>query len=442
MHLPVHPELLSRPSPLAAESAPSRKDDTAPAAPPFESPDGCVIPSPRDSKWNIPLVTDRTRDFPYPALREMAISIMDGSYNSFVGDPHKAVVWPGRYTFSQEVTTQLLAKLNKAAQSSAMWGPLPFCPFRFARPYPPGLVPKHRRDPDSKEVRLTSDMGAGGKQSVNQLDRNPLLLATHFSVTSFVNLCLSFGVGLIIAQDDVEDAFKMNPINEALMHTVVAMVMTKEGPQFFGDRAHNFGHVASEYGWQAESALVEWLLRQEPGINDVYLYVDDDWQFFPFGSDVAAGVAATDDFFSDLGMTRNKKNVGTSGKVLGWLFDVANKGPLGRCILSLAPAKLKFYKDEFAAIQGRVVISLKEAEWLAGTSTFLSEAIPGTCTYVAPFNLVKLKLLSQHRRRPKCPKSAIECTQSPLVRMNRGSRREYVVLTSRNREVGFWRCVP
>ena len=61
-------------------------------------------------------------------------------------------------------------------------------------------------------------------------------------------VALSFGVGLIIAEDDVQDAFKMKPINPDLMHTVVTMVETAEGPVFYGDLTHNFGHVVSEYG--------------------------------------------------------------------------------------------------------------------------------------------------------------------------------------------------
>ena len=46
MYLPVHPEILPRPSPLADTFAPTAANNTAPASLPFESPDDTIIPSP------------------------------------------------------------------------------------------------------------------------------------------------------------------------------------------------------------------------------------------------------------------------------------------------------------------------------------------------------------------------------------------------------------
>jgi hypothetical protein len=416
MHLPVHPELLPRPSPLAGSLAPTAANDTAPASPLFESPADTRIPSPRWTKWNVAHIAEITLPFPYPELRSMALAIMDGSYNSFVGDPRKAVFMPDRHRFNPEKTRLLIAKLNEAVAASAMWGPLPYCPFPFARPYPPGLVKKNKYEPLCTEVRLTSDMGAGGAESVNELDVNPHLISTHFSVSSFVNVALSFGVGLVIAEDDVQDAFKMNPINPDLMHTVVTMVETTEGPAFYGDLAHNFGHVASEYGWQAEISLVEWLARQEPNMESLFIYVDNDWQFFPLGANVPERVAATDSFFESLGMTRNKKRIGSTGSVLGWQFDVAGRSPMGRCVLQITVRKLECYRDRIFGLQSKRTITLKEAEWAAGTMCWLAEVIPGSCAYVAPLYRCKAKLESRLRSRPACTKTTIHIDQSPEVR--------------------------
>ena len=416
MHLPVHPELLARPSPLADSLAPTIKNDTAPASPPFVSPASSSPPCPRWTKWQVAHVASRTRRFPYPKLRSMALAIMDGSYNSFVGDPRKAVFRPDRHRFAPEKTALLIGKLDKAVASSAMWGPLPFCPFPFARPYPPGLVKKNKYEPTCTKVRLTSDMGAGGKESVNELDVNPHLISTHFSVSSFVNVALSFGSGLVIAEDDVQDAFKMNPINQDLMHTVVTMVETDEGPAFYGDLAHNFGHVASEYGWQAEISLVEWLARQEPNMESLFIYVDNDWQFFPLGANVPQQVAATDLFFESLGVTRNKKRVGSTGSVLGWEFDVAGKSHLGRCVLKIAGPKLENYRNRIIGLESKRSISLKEVEWAAGTTCWLAEAIPGGCAYVAPFYRCKAKLERVLKSKPGLTKGTAQMVQAPDVR--------------------------
>ena len=73
MHLPVHPELLPRPSPLADTLSPTAANDTAPASPPFASSDGTLIPTPRWTKWNVAHVAKITELFPYPELRSMAL---------------------------------------------------------------------------------------------------------------------------------------------------------------------------------------------------------------------------------------------------------------------------------------------------------------------------------------------------------------------------------
>ena len=53
MHLPVHPELLACPSPLADSLAPTIENDTAPASLPFVSPAGSSPPCPRWTKWQV-----------------------------------------------------------------------------------------------------------------------------------------------------------------------------------------------------------------------------------------------------------------------------------------------------------------------------------------------------------------------------------------------------
>ena len=411
--LPVHPELIPRASPLAASKYPTREKDTAEAAAPFAAPNDVVVPSPNPTLWNVARMRELSTGFPYPDVRNIAIGIMEGTYNPFVGDPQKAVVWPARHQLSAARTAAVLGALDKAVAKGLAWGPLPYCPFPFARPYPPDVVPKSKYDPECAEVRLTSDMSAGGAQSVNALEENPRLLSTHFSVTSFVNIARSLGRGCRVSQGDVKAAFRMNPVCPASMPLMVTYVETGEGPVFYGDRSHNFGHVRSEFGWQTQISLVEWLLRRE-GIPFIFLYVDNDWQFHPVGTDMEARIATTDAFLAGLGLDRHEKEQGFKGKVLGWLYDLDFRGPEGPMVLILPDLKHAFIRDELIRVASPRTISLKDAEWCAGVFAWLSDGVPGGAAYVSPFFATKAKLECARRLR-NVPKSQVSVSKSPQL---------------------------
>lgn len=409
--LPVHPELIARSSPLADALSPDGSMDRAPRAPVWIAPPGAPVPTPSASRWPVENMKLWSIEFPYPDIRDFAVQGMEGTLDLFVGDIEKPVFFEDRFRFTPEVAVQIYDNCSKLVADGVQWGPLPYCPFPYARPYPPGLIKKFKYKPECNKMRLKSDCSAGSPYSVNDLGYSPLLLQTHFNVPSFVNLCVWHGVGLQVSGADLKSAFKMNPNHPDLMGLFVTMVDHPVlGRSFFGDRANYFGWRQSEWVFQTQLALVGWL-HGRWGVKDVYFYVDNDYQFHPLGSDVQARVALLEDSMSKVGWGgryRHERFSGTVGKVLGWEYDLASQHPEGPLCLICAEDKFVFVSALLDKWVVATQMSLSEARQAKGYMQFLCEGFTLSRAFAAKVS-VFCELLERKFRKAR----AVSPSSSP-----------------------------
>ena len=112
----------------------------------------------------------------------------------------------------------------------------PTVPFEFCRLLPFGAAPKHKYDPSSTEIRLTSDASAAdhGGASVNDLCSNPMLIRPHFVASFLRDTFASFGPSSRVSIRDVRKAFRLNKTHPALLHLFVYKMITAEfGTELF-----------------------------------------------------------------------------------------------------------------------------------------------------------------------------------------------------------------
>jgi hypothetical protein len=368
------------------------KKDLADRAPDFVVPEDAVPIKPAQSKWNVAHLRRAARGYPCRKVAQIAITAAEGSFNPVVCDMSKPVVWPDR-RLDPEDADRVRACLVKQVEKGQAVGPFPYCPFKNARPYPPGLAAKDKYDPECKDFRLISDLSAGGDCSVNSLTVNPNVLYVAFSVPMFCDECISAGVGTTFSSGDIPAAFKMNPQNLDLLHLFVTSVTTeKEKREFFVDICHAFGWTAAEYVFQCQLAIVKWeFIRRH--IKRIFWYVDNFWQLHPpslLGGltskevTTAAAVAATMDTLSYLGIDIHKATAGFQGPVLGWQADLDYRGAEGPMVLILPIIKYEFYLKVFLSAVGMATLSLHDVRQACGIAQHVSTGLPTLKCFVAP----------------------------------------------------------
>ena len=394
--LPVIPTTFLRASPLDPCSGLSEECDKAPAAPPFVVAEDQVGPMPSVSKWNVSNIRDATVGYPHPRVREVGLSVMDGSHNPFRGNLSKPVA-QREQKMSDNEAEKVRALCLKYVSKGFMWGPSATSPFAHARPYPPGLVPKHKYVLSS-EFRLVSDISAGSPSSVNDLTYVEKWISNYFSPAAFCDLAVSFGAGVRVSTGDIPDAFKMSPNNPVLLPLFVTSVTTSaRGREFFCDLCNVFGWVASESGFRCCGALVCWALAAA-GVEDIHFYVDNYFHFHPRGSDMSSRVSLVHEFLAHLGVDIHKHTIGTKADVLGWECELAAEGSRSPMILICPMDKYNHYLKFISCCGSMSCISLADIVSAIGIMTFLSAGFRAGGPYVGALGKLKANgLLKQAR---------------------------------------------
>ena len=386
--LGVVPRLWTRASPQKDQFMPTGDSDLAEGRAPFPGFTGTgpppAVPEPPDPKWNVDLVLAEASDYPDVQVFDTAVEVMSGSFDPFVGSRTKAVEHPSRHRLNQPQYQLAKDILDKDVAKGISWGPLPFCPFPFARTYSFSLVPKHKYVANCDEFRLCSNISVGRPYSTNDLTQGPRLISVHFSVPLFMDICISMGKGLKVTHGDCKSAFKMNPNNTALLGLFVTFIENEAGfREFYGDLCNVFGWTGAEYGWQCELALTTWMAHKR-GIDNVYFYVDNYWVFHPAGSDVAAKVELVDKFLVSLGWTLHEQyTAGTHPKILGWSADLSCKNRARELRLVLPKDKYDSMLPKFKAWAAAKVLSLEDIRSATGLAQFLSRGCRSGAPYVA-----------------------------------------------------------
>jgi hypothetical protein len=224
-------------------------------------------------------------------------------------------------------------------------------------------------------------------------------MSVHFSVRFFCDEASKLGPGTTVTTGDIPDAFKKNPVNPVLLPLFVTSVPTPSGRRYFCDLANCFGWLASEFGFQAQVALLNWIIACA-GLLLVFWFVDNYFQLHPPGSAAAAHRARLLVVLRELGVDIHKHTEGTRCPVLGWIADLAYVGPEGPLVLILPDDKQKAYSALFNQWASQSEISVADVLTAKGIGQFLSSAVKAGAAYVAPvIALLSRALLKQQRLR-------------------------------------------
>jgi hypothetical protein len=405
-HLPVVPSLLHRVSPVAEDLCPTMADDVAPTSEPFLScpPDSGVL-KPRDSPWATNAFEEVCCDFPLPSTKSLAISVMRGDLDPFCGDRSKTVALPALQHSPRHyrlLRDKFMSEVSRGLQA----GPFPVPPVPNARPINVIAVPKHKYvpagAPGSDDIRVAHDLsespvGDGrrrGRQSssygsINSLCYTPRFLSTYFSFGMLADTLAEIGHGVSLSWADVPKAFKRNPTNPELFFLAVTQLASPEATEYFVELANTFGWTVSEWGWQAELALILWWLEKRQ-VDHTYAFVDNFFQVHSPGTTVlrrAARTATLQANFAEMGIELHEEGSGTFvEKALGWTLDLDRKRhPRGWRMIMICPeCKFHAYRVKFEAWMTAPMMSLRDLASAAGIVQFLSAAFPTGAAYVAP----------------------------------------------------------
>ena len=412
------PSLLHRVSPCAEELRPTRTSDTAAASRPFEP--NSRMPSPRESPWNSEAFAAMTADFPHPktSTRELALQVMDGTLDPFCGDRDKAVDIPAPQ-HSPEHVEMLRANFAKGIESGFQAGPFtqpPHAHARVANVYP---VPKKKYDPDCNEIRAVHHLsqsaptgasahrgrrkGGPDPGSINALCYTPRWLTTYFQMRMLCDVLAKKGPGVTMSWRDVPKAFKRNPANKDLMFLHVTQLATGDCMEYYVELCNTFGWIPSEWGWQAELALMLWWMEHK-GLPDLYAFVDN---FFlvhdPAGAESAVSRAARfDNECERMGVDLHEKGDGTDvSSAMGWELDLdCRDHPLGWPMVMICPeVKYNFYRSKFSEWALEERLSITDLQSAAGIAQWLSQGMPMGAAYVAP--LLALRTVVESTRRTR-----------------------------------------
>ena len=402
------PVLRHRVSPLAEEQSPTPQDDVAPRAPmwpPVSPADGCAheLVQPIESAWKSQAFEREGADYPDPQVLGLALQTMRGTSNPFRGDLRKPVALPARHdpaTFLQQ-RTKLLSEVSKSFTA----GPFSTPPFPNARVVNTFTVPKDKyrgseerrlvhhysqsvEHPRWRSSRCDSERHGGRAVpgSINALCYSPHFLTAHLSVRLLCDRIALCGHGASVTYADVPKAFKLNPSNPDLLALNVTQLAGPDGDvEYFVERCNTFGWMPSEWGWQAELAIILWCLAKR-GVADVAAYVDNFYCVHPPGSDVARRSAAFFQHMQELGVPLHEDGVGFRFKALGWELDLdCVDHPRGWRMVMVCPGeKRAYYRDHFAGWVASSHMTVQQLESAVGMAQYMSEGFPEGAAHVAP----------------------------------------------------------
>ena len=397
------PEMFPRASPEGYTYQPSSSFDTHTTS----SPSVPKLPAPKSpqSAWPISRISQGTIEYPCPVLRDLALQVMSGQLQPFVGALDASVTLPDRVRSEPE--SLALREIMCKGVARGNMAVFPSIPFKFCRLLPFGAAPKHKYDPASPEIRLTSDASADdhGGSSINDLSSNPMILRPHFVASFLRDTFAAFGPGCLVSIRDVKKAFRLNKTHPSLLHLFVYKMMTAEfGTEFFVDLANCFGWRPSEWGWQCCLGLIEWLVFKS-GVDSQFAWVDNFFQFH-IERDKAAATASSlrvKKFMSSLGLELHEDQDAVSAfKGLGWEWDSDSPHSLGPMTMSCPEDKYTHFCVLFASWSESPSICVHDLERMVGIMVWLSAGFPGFSAYTGPIinELTKGKRLCRRMHKP------------------------------------------
>jgi hypothetical protein len=207
------------------------------------------------SAWPVDDFADSSVDYPCQMTRNLALQVMKGELDPFVGDRSKPVDCVDRVYDSGEALVIRSKWLDLVEKGWAV-GPSPWPFFPNSRVWPSGTVKKNKYNASCTEVRMKSDY-SDGLCSINDLCWSPDLLRPSVSAQLIGDVIIWSGRGTQVTVRDVPKAFKLNKANHELLFLHTSRLISAEfGTEFFLSLANDFGWSPSEWGWQCVLALI------------------------------------------------------------------------------------------------------------------------------------------------------------------------------------------
>ena len=361
------PTLLTRPSTLAAESAPTAEDDTLPcqgrsAPPPYHEQPGQLA-----SLWNISLVRDVSSSYPHTEVAQIAREATCAGLDPFRGKHLKTVIHKSNVGVTRELSAKFRSKMVEERDAGRTDGPYDAPPFAWYRLCPYFSVPKNKHDPTCTLIRPISHFSAGRTGSVNALCYSPLLIGFHARPMHIRDKIAACGRGARMFATDVPHAFRWLPLLKSVRHLFVYKIITEAfGTEFWVDGFNPFGWTPSEWAWQCVLAILMWQLLLV-GLHDALSYVDN---FFLIcssdDSTFEARSAKLEGALRSFGLDLHEHQHGTRMKGLGWIWDSA------LLIMECPPDKFIILRDLVSLWARKTSLSVAEWDKACGMLNWLS----------------------------------------------------------------------
>jgi hypothetical protein len=240
--------------------------------------------------------------------------------------------------------------------------------------------------PGCQSAPKEGPMARPDRGSINDLCYSPLMLTAHITARLLCDELAIHGDGVTVSFADVPHAFKTNPSNPDLLWLHVTQLAGPEDKvEYFVERCNTFGWTPSEWGWQAELAIIKWCLEGR-GVDHVHAYVDNFFRINPPASSAMTRDAEFRHHMAQLSIKLHEDGCGTQLKALGWQLDLARSDhPRGwRMTMTCPEDKRAFYKARFAEWAAATEISLRDIASAAGIAQYLAGGFPAGAAYVAP----------------------------------------------------------
>ena len=159
------------------------------------------------------------------------------------------------------------AKLRKELEAGQIAGPFGGPPFPNFRVSPLGLVPKKQLG----EFRMIHHLSFPKGTSVNDGIPDAETSVRYATVDDAIRLIKQAGPGCFLAKTDIQNAFRIIPINPADYH----LLGIKWRNRYYYDRAMPMGCSSSCRTFETFSTAVEWIAREKLSIDKLLHLLDD-----------------------------------------------------------------------------------------------------------------------------------------------------------------------
>ena len=163
-----------------------------------------------------------------------------------------------------------ISKINKEIKLGRIVGPFPTPPFHDFHMSPLGLVPKR----DGK-FRLIHHLSYPEGGSVNDGIPEIYSKVKYQTLDDAINIINRLGRGCLIAKADIEDAFRLIPIQKQDHHLLGFSV----NGLYYHDRSLPMGSSSACLSFEKFSSAIHWILNAKYDVPDV-VHILDDFTFF------------------------------------------------------------------------------------------------------------------------------------------------------------------